>query len=116
IPEAVAVADEEAHLTYDRLNRRANQLAHALQALGVGPESRVGLCLPRSLEAVIAILAVLKAGGAYVPLDPGYPQERLTFMLQDADVSVLLSRRHLLERLPACGARVVCLNSEWEQI
>ncbi len=89
-PHAIAVTFEDQALSYAELDRRANQLAHHLQKLGVGPESLVGISTRRSPEMVIAILAVLKAGGAYLPLDPTYPPERLAFMLQDAAVSVLL--------------------------
>jgi amino acid adenylation domain-containing protein len=96
-PEAVAVVFGEERLTYRELNARANQLAHFLSKLGVGPETVVGICLERSLEMVAAILGVLKAGGAYVPLDPNYPKERLAFMLQDTQVAVLLTQRWLLE-------------------
>ena len=87
-PAAVAVIDEAAQLSYEELNERANQLAHQLGGLGVGPEVLVGLCQERSVEMVVSVLAVLKAGGAYVPLDPAYPKERLSFMLADAGVSV----------------------------
>jgi non-ribosomal peptide synthetase component F len=83
-PDAVAVVLEAAQLTYETLNRRANQLAHHLQSLGVGPEVLVGICMERSVEMMIALLGVLKAGGAYVPLDPTYPPERLAVMLDDA--------------------------------
>src|SRR5207253_10883967 len=81
-PDAVAVVCGDAALTYAALDRRANQLAHALRAVGVGADARVAICVERSLELVIAVLGVLKAGGAYVPLDPAYPRERLHFMLQ----------------------------------
>src|SRR5579884_1290063 len=92
-PEAVAVIYEDEQLSYQDLNRRANQLAHHLRVLGVGPEVRVGLCVERSLEMMIGVLGILKAGGVYVPLDPAYPAERLSFLLQDAQVSVLLTRQ-----------------------
>ncbi|CAM4407409.1 non-ribosomal peptide synthetase [Myxococcus xanthus] len=94
-PEAVALCFESETLTYGELDRRANQLAHHLRGLGVGPEHRVGVCLERSLELVVSLLGVLKAGGAYVPLDPSYPQERLDFMLRDAAVRVLLTQQRL---------------------
>jgi amino acid adenylation domain-containing protein len=112
IPGAVAVVFEHETLTYGQLNARANQLAHHLQTLGVGPEVRVALCVERSLEMVIALLAILKAGGAYVPLDPTYPRERLAFMLEDAQAPVLLTQQHLREALPAVGAHVLCLDTE----
>ena len=91
-PDAVAVVFEDQQLTYRELNPRANQLAHHLRALGVGPEVLVGICMERSLEMVIGLLGILKAGGAYVPLDPAYPQERLAFMLEDAQAPVLLTQ------------------------
>jgi len=115
-PEAVAVVFEEQQLTYRKLNSQANQLAHYLQSMGVKPEVLVGICVERSIEMVIGLLGILKAGGAYVPLDPDYPQERLQFMLEDSSVAVLLSQSHMLERLPVSTAKVVCLDSEWEQI
>lgn len=115
-PEAVAVVFEDQQLTYQELNRRANQLAHHLRALGVGPEMLVGICVERSLEMVIGLLGILKAGGAYVPLDPTYPRERLTFMMEDAQVSVLLTQRQLVESLPTLGPQIVCLDSDWETI
>src|SRR6267142_1490631 len=93
--EAIAVTYEGQEVSYGELNRRANQLGHYLQGLGVGPEVRVGLCLERSVELVVGILGILKAGGAYVPLDPDYPQERLAFMLEDSAPAVLLTQGHL---------------------
>ena len=100
-PDAVALSGDGDALTYGELEARANRLAHHLSALGVGPETRVGLCLDRSAGAVVAILAVLKAGGAYVPLDPAYPPARLAWMLEDAGVEVLLTESRLAGRLPA---------------
>ena len=91
-PEAVAVIFGEQQLTYRELNERANQLAHHLRGLGVGPESLVGLCVERSLELIVGLLGILKAGGAYAPLDPNYPPERLAFMLEDSAAPVLLTR------------------------
>ncbi|MCC5632613.1 amino acid adenylation domain-containing protein [Nostoc sphaeroides CHAB 2801] len=113
-PNAVALVFAEQQLTYQQLNERANQLAHHLQSLGVGPEVMVGLCAERSLEMVIGLLGILKAGGAYVPLDPMYPQERLSLMLEDAQVQILLTQLHLIEKLPVCGAKVVYLDSDAE--
>lgn len=95
-PEAVALSCENLTLTYAELNRRANQLAHYLRKLGVGPEVLVGLCVERSLEMAVGILAILKAGGAYVPLDPTYPRERLAFMVEDSKVAIVLTQHHLL--------------------
>jgi amino acid adenylation domain-containing protein len=97
--DAVAVVYEGRELTYAELNRSANRLAHHLRALGVGPDARVAICMQRSLEMIVALLAVLKAGGAYVPLDPGYPAERLRFMLQDSAPIALLTQRPLQEAL-----------------
>ncbi|MCC5641838.1 amino acid adenylation domain-containing protein [Nostoc sp. CHAB 5824] len=111
-PNAVAVVFAGQQLTYQQLNERANQLAHHLQSLGVGPDVMVGLCAERSFEMVIGLLGILKAGGAYVPLDPMYPQERLSLMLKDAQVKILLTQQHLLEKLPLCGAKVVYLDSD----
>ena len=115
-PEAVAVAYEDERLTYAELNRRANRLAHYLRELGVEPETRVGILLDRSLEVAVALLGVLKAGGLYVPLDPAYPQERLRFMLSEANVAVLLTERRLTEELPTHNARVVCLDRDAHSI
>ena len=111
-PAAIAVVCEDQRLTYGELEVRANQLAHHLQSLGVRPDVLVGLCLERSVEMIVGLLGVLKAGGAYVPLDPGYPQERLAFMIQDSQASVLLTQSDVLDRLPAGSARVVCLDTE----
>ena len=115
-PEAVAVVMEGGQLTYRELNARANQLAHHLRSLGVQKESFVAICLERSLEMVVGIYGAMKAGAAYVPIDPTYPQDRLAFMLQDADVPVLLTQEKLRGKLPPHRARVVCLDSEWPAI
>ncbi|MBR8838803.1 MAG: amino acid adenylation domain-containing protein [Stigonema ocellatum SAG 48.90 = DSM 106950] len=115
-PNAVAVEFEDVQLTYHQLNCRANQLAHYLRSLGVGAEVLVGLCVERSLEMVVGLLGILKAGGAYVPLDPKYPTSRLSFMLCDAKVSVLLTQQSLQERLPEHQAHLVCLDTEWQLI
>ena len=115
-PDAVAVVFENQQLTYSELNAKANQLAHHLCSLGVKPEVLVGICVERSLDMVIGLLAILKAGGAYVPLDPNYPQERLAYMLEDSQPSVLLTQQYLLESLPSHQAQVICIDSDWEQI
>ena len=114
-PHAVAAVFEEQHLTYGELNARANQLARHLQRLGVGPEARVALCVERSVQMVVGLLGVLKAGGAYVPLDPAYPADRLAFMLEDSQASVLVTQRQLMERLPPHES-VVCLDADWSLI
>ena len=105
-PQASAVFYEGQQLTYSELHQRANRLGNHLQGLGVGPETRVGICAERSLELVIGLLAILKAGGAYVPLDPGYPEERLAYMLEDADLSVLLAQKKFQMRHDARIRRV----------
>lgn len=112
-PEQTALIFEDQALSYRELNRRANRLAHALQAWGVEPDVLVGVCMERSIEMVVALLAILKAGGAYVPLDPGYPQERLAYMLQDAQAPVLLTQSAIAARLPRTEAKVVSLDSDW---
>src|ERR1041384_623645 len=114
-PEAIAVVFEQEQVTYAELNGRANQLARHLRKLGVGPEVRVGICLERSLEMVIGLLGILKAGGAYVPLDPDYPRERLAFMLNDAQVPVLLTTQQLADLLPT-QTMVVRLDADWSNI
>jgi amino acid adenylation domain-containing protein len=115
-PEAVAVTFEGQQLSYRELNNRANQLAHHLQQLGVGVESRVGICVERSMEMIVAVLGVMKAGGAYVPLDAQYPRERLRFMLDDTQSPVLLTQKRLLDVVPTDRVRVVCLDADWELI
>lgn len=109
-PERVALVFEEQRLTYGELDRRASRLAQHLRRLDVGPDVPVGLFVERSLEMVVGILAILKAGGAYVPMDTSYPEERLAFMLSDANIGVLLTQGSLLEKLPASGAHVVRLD------
>lgn len=111
-PDAVALVVDNQALSYGELQRRSNQLAHYLQTLGVGPNVLVGVCIERSLDMVVGLLGILKAGGAYVPLDPTYPPERLTYMLQDAQVSVLVTQQHLTARIATQGVRVVCLQAD----
>ncbi|HEY9299311.1 MAG TPA: amino acid adenylation domain-containing protein, partial [Phormidium sp.] len=111
-PDAIAAVFENQKLAYRELNEKANFLANHLQTLGVQPEVLVGICVERSLEMLVGLLGILKAGGAYVPLDPTYPGERLAFMLQDTQVSVLLTQTRLLETLPKYSAQIVCLD-QW---
>ena len=111
-PDAVAVTCEDQQLTYQQLNARANQLAHHLRKLGVGPEVLVGLCVERSLEMIVGLLGILKAGGAYVPLDPAYPRERLALMLVDTVLKVLLTQEPLLAQLSTPVADVVCMDRD----
>jgi len=109
-PDAGAVMFEGERLTYAELNAKANQIASYLRSLGVGPESRVGILMERSIDLVAAILGTLKAGGAYVPLDPEYPRDRLAFMIKDSGVAVLLTQSELAGELPSCDAPVVFVN------
>jgi amino acid adenylation domain-containing protein len=111
-PDALALTYEGEGIDYRRLDARSTQLAHHLRDLGVRPETLVGVFLERSIEAVVAILAVLKAGGAYVPLDPAYPQSRLLYMLNDSGAAVLLTERRLEARLPAVHDRLVRLDAD----
>ena len=115
-PGAVAVVFEDRQLTYGELERRANQLAHHLRGLGVGPETIVGLCVERSVELVVGLLGVLKAGGAYLPLDPDYPPDRLSYMMADAQAPVLITQGGLEQRLSAGKARIVRLDADWAEI
>ncbi|MCL1465995.1 non-ribosomal peptide synthetase [Argonema galeatum] len=117
-PDAIALVFENQQLTYRELNIRANQLAHHLQQLGVVPDVLVGICLERSLDMIVGLLSILKAGGAYLPLDPTYPQERLNFMLEDAQVSILLT--HSLKKGGwgdiQDGLSIVYLDKDWDII
>lgn len=115
-PDAVALVFEEEQLTYGELNARANRLARSLQAAGVGPDVLVGLCVERSFDMIVGVLGILKAGGAYVPLDPSYPAERLSFMLEDASVSVIVTQEKLAGALPPHNARVLRLDADWPAI
>jgi amino acid adenylation domain-containing protein len=113
-PEAEAVVYGEQRLSYEELNRRANQLAHYLRGQGVGAETLVGLCIERSLEMVVGILGILKAGGAYVPLDPSYPRERLEYMIADSAPALVVTQSSLEERLPETGMRKLRLDGDAE--
>jgi amino acid adenylation domain-containing protein len=112
----VAAVLEGQELTYGELNRRANRVAHYLRGMGVGPEVPVGICMERSVDMLVGLMGILKAGGAYVPLDPEYPRDRLAYMLEDAQVSVLVTQEALKADLPESGARVVCLDADREEI
>ncbi len=115
-PDAVAVEFGEEALAYADLNCRANQLAHLLKQLGVGPDVLVGLYLERSVETMVAVLGVLKAGGAYVPMDITYPRDRLVFMLTDASPRVVITQQRLRDRIPDQDWSVICLDSESKSI
>ncbi len=111
-PHAIAIVHGDGQLEYEELNRRANQLAHHLRSLGVGPETAVGLYVERSLETIVGILGTLKAGGAYVPIDPTSPPARVAFMLEDARIGVLLAHRKLAADLPARSVKILFLDGE----
>ncbi|HLL47222.1 MAG TPA: condensation domain-containing protein, partial [Longimicrobiaceae bacterium] len=111
-PGLTAVSGGGQALSYTELEQRSNRLAHHLRGRGVGPETRVGICLERGADMVVAVLGVLKAGGAYVPLDPAYPAERLAYTLADSGASLLVSQTPLLETLPAFGGEIVCLDRD----
>ncbi|WP_374015232.1 amino acid adenylation domain-containing protein [Massilia sp. BJB1822] len=116
-PEVTALVYEGRELSYGELNRKANQLAHHLRALGAGPDVLVGICMERSIEMVVALLGILKAGGAYVPLDPSYPQERLELMLEDSAPLVVLTQQALRDGLPRllpASQVVLCLDGQAE--
>ena len=115
-PEAVAVTFEGRSMTYGELNARANQLAHYLTALGVGPEVLVGICLKRSLEMAVGLLGALKAGGAYVPMDPEDPPERLDFIVADSRPPVILTTSELTAKFSAPDATIVRLDADQERI
>ncbi|MCU1259742.1 MAG: non-ribosomal peptide synthetase, partial [Bryobacterales bacterium] len=115
-PEAPALVFESRELTYSELNSRANQLAHRLRGLGVGPDVLVAVCAERSLEIVVALLGIIKAGGAYVPFDPEYPRERLSVMLGDAQPAVVLTLERLLDVLPQHDYQVFCLDRDWPSL
>jgi len=113
-PENIAVIFDKQKITYHDLNAKSNQIAHYLQSLGVRPEVSVGLCMERSIEMVIGLLAILKAGGAYVPLDPENPKARLLYMIADAEVLVLLTHSRLVEKLSETTVNLVCMDDEPE--
>ncbi|AGC44899.1 non-ribosomal peptide synthetase [Myxococcus stipitatus DSM 14675] len=115
-PDAEALHFEGASLTYAQLDARSNQLARHLRALGARPGSLVGISLERSLDLVVAMVAVLKSGAAYVPLDPAYPRERIAGMLEDTQAPVLLTHQHLLAVLPASSAHILCLDTQWDAV
>jgi natural product biosynthesis luciferase-like monooxygenase protein len=115
-PFAIAAAFEDREITYRELNTRANQLAHHLRKLGVGPDVMVGLYMERSIEMMIGLLAVHKAGGAYVPLDPTYPADRIAYMIEDSQAPVLLTQKKLLNDMPAHQAQMVCIDADWATI
>jgi len=114
-PGAEAVAYNEQRLTYSELDRRANQLAHYLQARGIGPETLVGICMERAPEMIVGLLGILKAGAAYLPLDASYPTERLAYMMEDAKAPLILTQKRLIEKISGAG-KFVCIDEEWPEI
>ena len=115
-PDAIAVVSGDDELTYDALNRQANQLANYLIKTGVEPETMLGICIDRSVTMLVGLLGIMKAGGTYVPMDPDYPKERLGVIVEDAGIDILLTEQALLERLPAHEARRICIDTEWQDI
>jgi len=115
-PDELAVVCEDEQLTYRELNQRANQLAHYLRKLGVGPDDVVGLCLDHCANLLVGLLGILKAGGAYLPLDPDHPKARLEFTLEDSQASVLLTQERLQDQLPNYTGKKLILDSEWPEI
>jgi len=117
-PEKIAVIFEDQKLTYQELNEKANQLAQYLQTLVVKPDDKVGICIERSLEMLIGLLGILKAGGCYIPLDPTFPQERLAWMIEDSQLSVLVTQAKLGSILPAYEHQVelVLIDTDWQKI
>lgn len=115
-PDAVAVAFEDQQLTYAQLNAKANQLANYLCRMGVGPETRVGIYMNRSLDLVVGLLGIHKAGGAYVPLDPAYPADRIAYMIEDAGLGIILTQDNLIAQLPPHQANAVAIDYEWPVI
>jgi len=115
-PDAVALVFGEERVTYRELNLRSNQLARYLQKMGVGAEVLIGLCCGRSLDLILGMLGILKAGGAYLILDPSYPAERSSFMLKDAQLSVVLTQQQWIENLRSPNVQIVCLDTDWEMI
>ncbi|WP_223785927.1 MupA/Atu3671 family FMN-dependent luciferase-like monooxygenase [Myxococcus sp. AS-1-15] len=115
-PESIALVAGAERLSYRELDARANRLAHRLRALGIGPEARVGLCVPRSADMVVGMLGILKAGGAYVPMDPTYPADRLAYMLGDSQAKVVLVDAGHATRLPETGAKVVPLQAGGDEV
>ncbi|MBD0263288.1 MAG: amino acid adenylation domain-containing protein, partial [Tolypothrix sp. Co-bin9] len=115
-PESIAIIFENEQITYKELNIRSNQLAQHLQKLGVKSEVLVGICISQSVEMIVGLLGILKAGGTYVPLDPSYPQERLNFMLEDAQISVLLTQEKLLKHFQSFSNPIISIDKDWEII
>ena len=115
-PDAIAAIYGDQRITYRELNEQANRLGHYLRRSGVKSDTLVGLCVERSLSMIIGILGILKAGGAYVPLDPTYPKERLSFMLKDSHVTILVTEEHLVQEIQPHQTRMICIDKDWCEI
>jgi amino acid adenylation domain-containing protein len=115
-PDCLALVQDERQLTYGELNSRANQLAHYLKAMGIGPEVLVGTCMNRGLDMAVGLLAILKAGAAYAPLDPAYPARRLAFMVDDLKAPAILAEANTVASVPEHSGRTICLDTEWSSI
>jgi amino acid adenylation domain-containing protein len=115
-PDAAALRHRGRPMLYAELNARANRLAHRLRALGVGPEIRAAVCMERTPDLIVALLAVLKAGGGYVPVDPAYPPDRIAYMLEDSGAAVLLTQGAVAERLPPFAGTTVRVDDDWPSI
>jgi non-ribosomal peptide synthetase component F len=113
-PREIALAFEDQKLTFDELNGRANKLAHWLKKHGVGPDVLVALLMERSVEMVVGLLGILKAGGAYLPLDPHYPQQRLSFMLQDAQPKIILTRQRFADHASFFEFKAMAPDADWQ--
>ena len=113
-PDSIAVTFKHHQITFDQLNRKANQLAQYLRHLNVGPDSLVALCMYRSIHMVIAMLGVLKAGGGYVPIDPEYPSQRISLILDEINAPVVLTQQSLMDEFNGQAGRVICLDTDWE--
>ncbi|MHC5762850.1 non-ribosomal peptide synthetase [Nostoc sp.] len=112
-PDSIAVNFANKQLTYQELNTYSNKLAHHLQKIGVCSEVLVGICISQSIEMIVGLLGILKAGGAYLPLDPSYPEERLNFMLEDTQVSVLLTQENLLKHFEGFSKPIISIDKDW---
>ncbi|RPH96825.1 MAG: amino acid adenylation domain-containing protein, partial [Calditrichaeota bacterium] len=115
-PQQVIILSEHGALTCDQLNKRANQLASYLAKKGLRAEKFAAICMDRSAEMIVGILGILKAGAAYVPMDPDYPAERLSYILNDSGAGIVLTQKHLLDKLPETGAEIICLDEDWDAI
>jgi len=115
-PHAIAIESGNERVTYEELNRRANQVSHYLGAAGVGPEAVVALYMERSVNTFIALLGILKAGGACLPIDPDYPRDRVLFMVEDSGARLILTHQHLESRFAGCRVPIICFDRNWTQI